>query len=133
MTTRPEAEHEVLILVRGPGRDPPSGKPLHLCGVSRERRVEAGDVDLVPAQRPERIGIGRVEHVEAPDDAVEVSGVPPPVVWVSDEDHLTAALEPAGEEGAVTDQPAGLRILDAVTPYLRDVLAGQRVPGQHLV
>src|SRR5215211_3942134 len=131
MTTRPEAEHEVLILVRGPGRDPPSGKPLHLCGVSRERRVEAGDVDLVPAQRPERIGL--VENVEAVDDAVEGGGVPPPVVWVPDEGQLTAALEPAGEEGAVTDQPAGLRILDAVTPYLRDVLAGQRVPGQHLV
>jgi hypothetical protein len=131
MTAAPDAEREVLVGEIGPRDDAPAREPTHVRGTPDEQGSdELGDVDLVPTQRPERIG--RVENVEAVDETAEIGGAPP-VVWVPDEGQLTAAVEPADEEGAVADRPAGVRIVDSVAPHLRDVLAGERVVGQDRV
>ena len=133
MAAGADPERQVLLREGRPGDDAPARDPAGLRReLGGERRGKArwrrGEVDLVPPQRPERVG--RVVRRQGEDEPVEVGRVRPPVAGVPDQDEPPAGLEPADEEGAVADRPAGLRIVDPVTPDRRDVLAGQRVARQ---
>src|SRR5262245_12559853 len=65
-------------------------------------------------------------------DPIDICCVPTPVPRVANQCQLLSAIPGSDEERSTPDRPSRLGILDRVRPGARQILAAQRVLGQHV-